>query len=451
MHSFENLVEISEFRPSNNAANTRLSAALDDSENSSIPVLSTSGFETFEGLTVTPLNPGYLIIGGEVIEYTGISGNTFTGITRGIDSTDNISYRNNTRVYKYEYNGISLRRINKVHNFTEVDPNNTGKFNIDLNSYFIKIDTSNTDFLNNPIGVDRENNLYFRRNIQGGPSGTVITNNIQYESISPDIAHLIPAKTDITSRIRTFTGSSVGGNEKSFVDRGFQNISLDDQTYFDEPKLICSTVNAERFITEAPGNRSLTLEMLLKTRDSRVSPVVDIINAAVTVSSNLINNPNGIGENADYSSDFTVRSVIDDEHSTIYISKPVGLKIPANSIKVILSASRNDLNDVRVLYQIFREDEQNVIPPFNLFPGYSNYQVDGFGIKRVIDSSLSDGSSDSKVQETSDRSFKDYEYSVDDLPDFTAFAIKIVMASSNQATPPLIRDLRAIATAKPKL
>jgi hypothetical protein len=451
MHSFENLVRISEFRPSNIESNTRLSAALDSSENSTISVISTNGFQTFEGLTVSPLNPGYLIIGDEVVEYTGISGNTFTGITRAIDSTDNISYRNNTRVYKYEYNGVSLRRINKVHNFAEVDVNNTGKFKIDLDSYFIKIDTSNDDFLNNTIGVNRSNNLYFRKNIQGGSSGVVISNNIQYESISPDIANLIPAKTDIKTRIRTFTGTSVGGNEKSFVDRGFENISLDEQTYFNEPKLICSTVNAQRFITEAPGNRSLTLEMLMTTRDSRVSPVVDMINAAVTVSSNLINNPNGIGEDSNYAIDTSVRSNDNDEHSAIYISKPVGLKIPANSIKVILSASRNDLNDVRVLYQIFREDEQNVTPPFNLFPGYANYRVDGVGIKRVIDVSLSDGSADSRVQETSDRSFKDYEYSVDDLPDFTAFAIKIVMASSNQATPPLIRDLRAIATTKPKL
>jgi len=281
--------------------------------------------------------------------------------------------------------------------------------------------------------------------------GIVISNNIQYESISPDISYLIPPKTDISSRIRTFTGTSVGGNEKSFVDRGFEDIVLDEQIYFDEPKIICSEVNAEKFITEAPGNRSLTFEMLFTTRDSKVSPVVDMVNSAVTLSSNLINNPNGIGEEANYAADTNVRSITKDEHSTIYISKPVSLKIPANSIKVIISASRNDLNDVRVLYQIFREDEQNETPRFNLFPGYSNYQVDGFEIKRITDKSLNDGSADSNVKETSDRSFKDYEYSIDDLPDFTAFAIKIVMASSNQATPPLIKDLRAIATAKPKL
>jgi hypothetical protein len=451
MHSFENVVQISEFRPSNNGTNTKLSADLDRTENATIPVISTSGFETFEGLSVSALNPGYVIIGEEVIQYTGISGNTLIGVTRAIDSTDRNTYKNNTRVYKYEYNGISLRRINKIHNFAEVDPNSTGKFKIDLNSYFIKIDTSDTDFLNNTIGVNRENNLYFKKNIQGGSSGIVISNNIQYESISPDISYLIPPKTDISSRIRTFTGTSVGGNEKSFVDRGFEDIVLDEQIYFDEPKIICSEVNAEKFITEAPGNRSLTFEMLFTTRDSKVSPVVDMVNSAVTLSSNLINNPNGIGEEANYAADTNVRSITKDEHSTIYISKPVSLKIPANSIKVIISASRNDLNDVRVLYQIFREDEQNETPRFNLFPGYSNYQVDGFEIKRVTDKSLSDGSADSNVKETSDRSFKDYEYSIDDLPDFTAFAIKIVMASSNQATPPLIKDLRAIATAKPKL
>jgi hypothetical protein len=452
MHSFENYVEISEFRPLNSEINTKLSDQLLPTETTSIPVISTSGFNIFEGLPVSPINPGYVIIGKEVIQYTGVTGNSLTGITRDIDGSNILPiYANRSFVYKYEFNGVSLRRINKVHNFSEVDSSNTGVFPIDLNSYFIKIDMGATDFENKSIGRNRVNDLYFRRNIQGGQSGVVISNNIQYESIDPNIANIIPAKTNIISRIRTFTGTSVGGNEKSFADRGFEIIPLDTQTYFTEPKLICSRVNEERFINESPGNRSLTMEFLMSTSDSRVSPVIDTVSTAVTLSSNLINNPNGIGNLATYSTDTGVRSLNNDEHATIYISKATKLKIPANSLKVILSASRNDLNDVRVLYQIFREDESNAAPSFELFPGYSNYQVDGVGIKRVIDSSRNDGSSDSFVEESSDRSFKDYEYSVDDLPDFTAFAIKIVMASSNQATPPLIRDLRAIATVKPKI
>ena len=451
MHSYENYVQISEFRPLNTEANTRTTSEITVNETTNIPVESTSGFNLFEGIAVTPVDPGYAIIGEEVIRYTGVTATSLTGITRGIDGTQAIPYRNRTFVYKYEFNGVSLRRINKVHNSAEVDSSNTGVFPIDLNSYFIKIDTDATDFENTPIGRNRTNDLYFKRNIQGGQSGVVISNNIQYESIDPNIANIIPAKTNIVSRIRTFTGTSIGGNEKSFVDRGFESIPLDTQTYFNEPKLICSRINEERFITESPGNRSLTIELLMTTSDSRVSPVIDTISAAVTLSSNLINNPNGIGNQSTYATDTGVRSRNNDDHATIYISKVTKLKIPANSLKVILSASRNNLNDVRVLYQIFREDESNTIPSFELFPGYSNYQVDGVGIKRVIDSSKNDGSSDSFVEENSDRVFKDYEYSVDDLPDFTAFAIKIVMASSNQATPPLIRDLRTIATVKPKI
>ena len=451
MHSFENYVEISEFRPLNTEVNSTLSANLAADQTASIPILSSSGFNIFEGGIVNALNPGYVIIGDEIIAYTGVTANSLTGITRELDGTTAIPYSQGTFVYKYEFNGVSLRRINKIHNFAEVDPANTGKFPIDLNSYFIKIDMGSTDFENKIIGTNRANNLYFVRNIQAGPSGVVISNNIQYESICPDIANIIPAKTNIISRIRTFTGTSIGGNERSFRDRGFENIPLEIQTYFTEPKLICSKINEERFITGAPGNRSLSMELLLTTIDSRVSPVVDTANTAVTLSSNLINSPNGIREESTYLSSDKVRSLDNDDHAAIYISKPTKLKIPANSLKVILSASRNDLNDIRVLYQIFREDETNSIPSFDLFPGHSNYQIDGFGIKRVIDPSLNDGSSDSFVNESSDRSFKDYEYSVDDLPDFTDFAIKIVMATSNQATPPLVRDLRAIANIKPRI
>jgi hypothetical protein len=449
MHSFENYVEISEFRPLNSETNSRTSSAITATQNT-IPLQSAAGFNVFEGLTVSPINPGYVIIGNEILRYTAISGDTLTGVTRAVDGSQAIAYPNNTFVYKYEFNGVSLRRINKVHNFAEVDSTNTGKFPIDLNSYFIKVDMSDTDFDGNSIGTDRENNLYFRQHVQGGQSGTVISNNIQYESITPNIANIIPAKTNISTRIRTFTGSSVGGNESPFVDRGFEIIPLDTQTYFTEPKLICSSVNEEKFIINSPGNRSLSFEMLFTTNDNRVSPVVDTINTSITLTSNLINNPNGIGELATYSTDTLVRGN-NDSHEAVYISKATRLKIPANSIKVILSASRNDLNDIRVLYQIFRDDETNVNPSFELFPGYQNYRVDGAGIKRVIDVSKNDGSSDSFVQETSDRTFKDYEYSVDDLPDFNAFAIKIVMASSNQATPPLIRQLRAIATVKPRI
>jgi len=446
MHSTENYVQISEFRPPLNETNTTTTQVVTSSEATSISIASTIGFDTFEGLSVSAANPGYVQIGNEVIKYTGASGGKLTGIARGpsVDGSQAQSYAIGAPVYKYEFNGISIRRLNKVHNFAQVSNNHP----IDLNSYHIKIDTGATDFEGVGIGSNRTD-LYWKSTIQGGRSGTVLTNNIQYEMITPNVATIIPAKTNLITRLRTFTGTSVGGEEKSFEDDGFIDISLDDSTYFSKPRLLCSRVNEERFITNSPGKRSLSFEFLLKTSDDRVSPVIDTIQTAAILTTNLINNPLGIGDDATYADDDTVRSLDKDKHSAIYISKPVRLKLPANSLKVLLTASRNDMNDVRVLYQLFRDDAPEASQNYELFPGYLNYQIDGDGIKRVIDASRNDGSADSNITESSDRSFKDYEYSVDDLPDFNGFAIKIVMASENQATPPILKDLRAIATLRP--
>ena len=47
--------------------------------------------------------------------YKGVSGNNLTTITRGIDSSLKSNHSATTAVFKYEFNGISLRKINKKH------------------------------------------------------------------------------------------------------------------------------------------------------------------------------------------------------------------------------------------------------------------------------------------------------------------------------------------------
>ena len=448
MHSSENYVRISNFKPLLTDSYSTITEDI-TSSSTTIPVSDSSIFTTFEGYTVSSLDPGYVIIGDEVIEYTSADGNSLTVSQRGVDNTQAISYETDTKVYKYEFNGISLRRINKVHNFSEV---NQTIHPTNLNSYHIKIDMSDVDFEGNEIGKDLSSSgRYFVITEQSGNRGVELSKNIQFESIKPTISNITPPFTNIESRIRTFTGQSIGGTEDSFEDLGFETISLDEETVFDSPRLICSRVNEERLITDTPGNRSFELDCVLTTEDSRVSPVIDTALTSVVLSTNLINNPLGILEDSNYADDDRVRSLNDDPHETIYISKPVRLKIQANSLKVLLSAKRNNLNDVRVLYRLFRSDSSELSSNYELFPGYSNYQVDGQGVKRVIDPSRNDGSQDTMVQETSEYVFKDYEYTVDNLPDFDAYSIKIVMSSRNQATPPLIKDLRAIATIKPSI
>ena len=45
------------------------------------------------------------------------------------------------------------------------------------------------------------------------------------------------------------------------------------------------------------------------------------------------------------------------------------------------------------------------------------------------------------------RSFKEIEWSIDELPAFKIFRIKLIMTSTNQAIVPVVQDLRAIALA----
>ena len=55
--------------------------------------------------------------------------------------------------------------------------------------------------------------------------------------------------------------------------------------------------------------------------------------------------------------------------------------------------------------------------------------------------------SPSQGDEVIDIDFRDYKFSVSDLPEFTSFQIKVVFNGTNSAYPARLKDLRAIALA----
>ena len=86
---------------------------------------------------------------------------------------------------------------------------------------------------------------------------------------------------------------------------------------------------------------------------------------------------------------------------------------------------------------------------YQLFPGYNNLRDtdgDGFG-DEVIDEALNNGRPDAFVPASSENEFRDYQFSVDNVPQFTGFKIKIVMNGTNEAKAPKLKDLRVIALA----
>ena len=99
--------------------------------------------------------------------------------------------------------------------------------------------------------------------------------------------------------------------------------------------------------------------------------------------------------------------------------------------------------DIRALYKILRNDGPDN-PEFELFPGYNNLGDNN----EILDPRNSDGLPDTFVPiNGSDIEYSDYEFTIDNLPEYEVYQVKILFTSTNQAVVPKIKDLRVIALA----
>lgn len=444
MYSPNNLIKLSGIESDVPPESLTSNYTSTSSGSSPIGVSSITIFTNFENVSVSSTNPGYVLINNEIIEYTGVSGNTLTGITRGIDNTTPSDHNINDFVFKYEFNGISLRRINKTHNLIDSDIDN---YPIEIDSYHIKINQKESGIDRSTGNVSLRPELFFKENKTGGSrntsssnnyNGPKATQNIAFNIIRPNVQTILPNSTSIEAKIRTVSGTSVDGNEISFIDKGFENISLVSNNLLSDTRIICSRENETSKLLTLPGKKSLTMEMTLQTTDSKVSPLIDLDRVNVIAVMNRINNPV-----IDFSTDSRVNQLLGDPNSAIYVSRIVKLEQNADSLKVLFDAYRHASSEIRVLYRLFRNDTPDESQLFELFPGYLNLDANG----NVINSSKNDGRPDKNIP-ASNRSvdFNSYEYTAKNLPLFNGFQIKIVMIGSDQSNVPKVRDLRAIAS-----
>jgi hypothetical protein len=438
LYSNTNKVQISSV--DTDVAPTTLANAITASSNA-ITVSSTTNFETFEGVSVGSSNPGFIRIENEIIKYTSASSGTLGGITRGIDSTIAVAHNANVSVYKYELGGVSLRRINKTHNIASDG--------IDIDNYYIQIDRSNFD--SNVIDRSSDGSLpsspqiSFNKESASGGNSVFASENIQFSSIVPQVSLLNPgAPTSVGAQIRTVSGTSVDGNEASFVDQQYESVDLGVENKLSSTRIVCSKVNEQTYLGSLLRNKSFTLKLDLSTTSANLSPAIFWSESSVELISNRLNNPI-----SDYSTDNRVNDLVNDPHAAVYISNTVVLDKPASSLKVIVSAYRDSTADFRVLYSLIRPDSSEVEQSFELFPGYKNLTIDNNqdGFFDVVNPANNDGLPDVRVPSSLEDQFLDYEFSANNLGSFTGYTIKIVMSGTNQAYAPRFRDLRSIALA----
>ena len=415
-----------------------LTANLLSAGSDTIFVEDSSVFETFEGVTVSASNPGYVKIGDEVIEYKTVSSNQLGDLTRGIEGKTE-THEVNSKVQKYEFNGVSLRRINNV----IYDISDTG---IDSNGYYVEVDRSATYGVNRSTDTATLPQLSFDRQSVGGGNNVYATENIQFNSVNPRFFVQAPGdSTSVSAVVRTTTGTSIDGTETSFqLLNEVEPVELNSFNNLKSTRIVCSRVNElqQPVFNNVSGRRSFTTAVTLNSTDENLSPIINLEDSTIEFASNYLNRPV-----TDFTSDSRVNSILDDPHSAIYVSDTIGLSKPASSLKVILGAYRPASSDIRVLYSLVRDDSSEIEQEFELFPGYENLETTSDGGFRVVDPSLNNGKSDVKVPASSANQFLEYEFSIDNLGEFSGYSIKIIMTGTDQANAPIISDLRTIALA----
>jgi len=417
-----------------NVPPTVLSSSLAIDESTTISVASTSNFTTFEGQTVSGSYLGYVKIGDEIISYNAVGSGTLTISARAVEGKVQ-PHEVGSSVTKYELNGVSLRRINGVTH----DVSSLGN---EIDQYHVAIDMSTN-------GSDRSNDgdtsgtpqLSFTSQASIGGDRCKATENIQFNEIVPNYDVLTPSSsTSVTASVRTTTGRSVDGSETPFVDKGFENVELNEVNRLNSVRMVASNINETTRLTTLPRNKSFTTGITLSTTDPNLSPIIYTDTAMTEFRLNRLNQPI-----SDYSADNRVNSLLFDPHSAVYVSNTVNLTQAASSLKVILAAYRHESADFRVLYNLIRADSGEVTQEFELFPGYDNLTIGADGTITPVDASKNSGRPDSFVPASLENQYLEYEFTADNLDLFTGYTIKIVMSGTDQAHAPRIKDLRTIA------
>jgi hypothetical protein len=454
MYHEQNYVTISDVE--GDVLPTKLSSPYSEDSTSAISVDSSGNFSTFEGVGVAASNPGYVKIGSEIIKYTGISGNTLTGIDRSTWNTYRSNHLKGELVYKQEISGVSLARINKTHYLGDVDEvvvQSDKQAPIGYDHYTIKLDFLAQESQPTAIGRSTSESfpiLYVNDTKSSGGFNIKSTQNMPYEIISPQVHNITVAGTKVNAEMRTFSGTSLydgsgQGTDLPFVDKGFETITLNKSNYMNTPRLIGSRINetSQQNRSDMSGNRSFNLRLGLETNDPRISPIIDTQRANIILTSNRADSPI-----LDYIDDPRPSDIFLDPTGCQYTSKENVLSNAATSIKIILDAHMNMYNDIRCFYAI--SDSPNFDPKFVPFPGFTNLNNKG----EVRDAEKNDGRPNRQVPFadpsgflSSELDFKEFTWSIDNLPKFLSYRIKIILASTNQVYVPRIKDLRVITLA----
>jgi hypothetical protein len=342
--------------------------------------------------------------------------------------------------------GVSLRRINTTHLLANVNQAELDEPAIGLDYYYIDVRMNANGTNRAPGNAPGFPPLYFNQDKTAGGPFVKAQYNLPFNLITPKITTITPLGTNLIAQARTITSASVDGDQESYLDAGYKNVTIFNKNYFEDEMMVASPQNEDVQLNGDvfPGKKSFTMIFTMLTNNPRISPMIDLENASVVYTMNRVNQPV-----SDYVQDFAVNGTEDDPNRFFYVSKNVILDNPATSLRVQLDAYCSNNNDVRVFYALDQSgpvDEAIFVP----FPGFKNIDSNG----AILDISQNNGTPDVRVPkvdayvpEPQINEYKEYTFTIDEVKAFKSFRIKIIGTSTNMANVPMIRNLRALSFA----
>jgi hypothetical protein len=266
--------------------------------------------------------------------------------------------------------------------------------------------------------------------IAAGGAVVTATRDLPFNLLHPVVAVMDFPDATITANIQTTSGQSLAGTETAYSktpEASAPSITLNEDLVFTTPRIVASKKNETANLN---GADSLDLNIQLSTTNENVSPIVDLERTSIITVSNRIDKIDSAADIGTAHTYVPSTEADGDNNPAIYMTRKISLEVPATALRTMFAASVQSSTGIEIFYKTLRTDVNANFDDIGWVP----YNTTGFA--DVIPSSSKD-----------DNDFKDYLYTVDGLSEFIAFAIKIVMKSSNSAQVPLIKDFRTISLA----
>ena len=256
--------------------------------------------------------------------------------------------------------------------------------------------------------------------------------NFKYDLIKPTIQTIELANTNITAQFRGLSGTSQDSNRVPGIkDPNYQYFVPNQNIQFSSPMMMATNTNERIYNTSSTAidKKSLAIKLKLSSGFDNISPVVDTQRMSAILVSNKTNSPSDTtsGQRGYVNTGFIAETEpTGGSIATKYMTKEVTLNQASTSLKTIAAVNKQSPCDIDFYYRIKTSEEQIFVDR----PWVLMERPDVYSINSV-----------------NEDDFKEFEFDLQDLPEFTSVSIKIVMKTKNSSVVPKVKDLRIIALA----